>query len=161
VKEPRPSVKRAVKQHVQKAARELGLEGTPSIRWFDDPIQEPDGGQTWGFVNQDNPTTIYLCKSIPFDLPYIARIVSHEVHHVWEFTNGAQEANEEGAHEFCGRYVQKGIEADMSKLYEKLDLDALRPEHREAIEELIFENITLADRLRETETRLELRKSKK
>jgi hypothetical protein len=155
VKKPLPSVKRAVDQHVRNAALELGLEGVPSIRWFDGPIRE-HGGETWGFVNQDNPTTIYLCKSIPFDT--VARIVSHEVHHVWEFTNGAQEANEEGAHEFCGRYVEKGIA--VGKLYEKLDLDALRPEHREAIEELIFENITLADQLRETETRLELRKSK-
>jgi hypothetical protein len=157
VKKPLPSVKRAVDQHVRKAALELGLEGVPSIRWFDEPIREPDGGQTWGFVNQDNPTTIYLCKSIPFD--GVARIVSHEVHHVWEFTNGAKEANEEGAHEFCGRYVQKGIETDMAKLYENLDLDSLHPKHREAIEELIFENITLADKLRETETRLELKKA--
>ena len=38
---------------------------------------------------------------------------------------------------------------------------ALDPIATSKIEELIFENITLADRLRETETRLELRKSKK
>ena len=156
---PKPSVRRAAEKHVQAAAHELGVEDLVSIRWFDGPIIEPDGGETWGYVLWSEPTVINLCKSMPFAL--VAQVAAHEVHHCWEYVSGNPDFDEEAAYDYCGRYVEKqrGIEVT-AKLYESLDLDALPEAARQRIEELITDNIEKATQLRENEEKIEVAKAK-
>jgi hypothetical protein len=154
MKEPKPSVKREAEQHVQKASLDLGVEDL-SISWFDGPIEEPDGGKTWGYVTWTAPTVVNLCKQTPFSL--VAKVAAHEVHHCWEYGNGELDVDEAAAYEYSAKYVERGIE--VTHLYQQLDLDDLPEQARDAIEELIVDNISKATQLRENEKKLELLKS--